>query len=200
MPVVTPTIYESDKFIEDNKRVLIDNQQVYQDDTITAFGDKIDSTSFYISLIGILCSVILWYYTDLLKIGVNNKPVLIFLLLLIAIFITQIFSSSTFSGGTHIEQNKLIVTEQINSILIGSILFFIFILNSSNIHSPKIYILSYITLLMAIGNALNISVKKSGSSIRVLRKIKEAFLNITIVMFASVIYLYVINVYTESPV
>jgi len=188
--VITPTIYESDDFLDLEENTIVDNIELHQEKKKRLFGEDIDLKSIYISIIAIIISIGVWYYSNLFREGLKDTTLLWFFVLLIINFIAQIFTSDAFSASLTLEQSKLVSTEQINSMLLGSILVFIFIINSKDFKNrDKINRVVMIALLIAILNSMNLSVKKKGPSIRTLRKIKEVFLNISVVLFASAIYM-----------
>jgi hypothetical protein len=188
--VVTPTIYESDEFIDKQKPTIVDRIELHEENSIRLFGTRIDLKTLYVSLLAIIIASSLWYHTTLLKIGVKVNFILILFVTLILNFVLQIFTSSTFAGSISLEQSRLISGEQMNSMLLGSLLVFIFIMKNREEKDLR-YILMVI-LIISILNSLIVSVKKTGSSIRTIRKIKQAIFNITLILFSSVIYLYAI--------
>lgn len=188
-PVVTPTIYESDKFIDSYKPIIIDNVELHREDIFRLFGKDIDLKSFYISILAILSTILIWSYTGLLKLAISDVFVLSLFALLIVNFIVQIFTSSLFAESLTLAHSRLVSTEQINSMLIGSLLVFIFIIYNTNKNTDMIQLLISVTLLIALINSMNLSVKKEGASIRTVRKIKEVYLNIAIILFASLVYI-----------
>lgn len=191
MPVViTPTIYESDDFIDLEETTVVDNISLHKEQNIRMFGIDLDLKSLYISVIAITISIIAWHYTRLFRSGVKDPTFLVFFAILVLNFIAQIFTSDAYAGSLTLEQSKLVSTEQLNSMLLGSLLVFIFIVNTKPINSQKhINLISLVAILLSVLNTMNLSVKKEGSQLRTLRKIKEIFLNISVVLFAVAIYM-----------
>ena len=103
-------------------------------------------------------------------------------------FTLQIFSSATFAGSITLEQSRLVTIDQLNSVLIGSILIFIFTMGVSKFHDKSADKLAAATIILALLNSMNVSVKKDGASIRTVRKIKRVYFNITLFMFITLIY------------
>ena len=85
--VVTPTVYESDAYIDDNQLTIMDNVELHKEDEIRILGKDIDLKSLYISIIAILMVFIIWYYTNLIDISLRDNVVLIFTVLLLMNFI-----------------------------------------------------------------------------------------------------------------
>ena len=187
--VVTPTVYESDTFVEENKLTIFDNVEFHKESEIQIFGKNIDLKSLYISTIGILFMSLVWYFSGLFKLALDDYIILGLSLILISNFVTQVFTSSTFSGSVTLEQAKLNTTDQLNSVMIGSILVFVVISVYKGKFADHTKIIATITLILSILNSMNFSVSKEGSSIRTLRKLKEAVLNVTTILFAILVYL-----------
>jgi hypothetical protein len=187
--VVNPTIQESDDFIDSKKPIFVDNVQIHKEKTIRFLGKDIDLKSLYISILAIISSILIWYYTDILSDLIVDNNLLILFSVLIINFIAQIFTSSISAGSITLEQSKLLAVNQINSLLIGTILVFIFIMKIHTDTNTKIFSVATILIIMNLLNSMNLSVRKNGSSIRTLRKIKEVFLNISITLFASLVYI-----------
>ena len=188
--VVTPTIYEADEFIDVHKPIIVDNVELHKEKVTRLFGQDIDLKSFYISLFAILLAFLVWYQTGLLYMGIADSILIGIFIFLISNFIIQIFTSSKFAGSITLEQSKLVLTEQINAMLLGSLLVFVFIVSTAKGQATKsIKDISRITLMLILLNSMNLSVKKEGGEIRTLRKLKETVLNISIALFTSMVYL-----------
>jgi hypothetical protein len=190
--VVTPTIYESDKFVSDNEQTIIDNIELHHEDTIRLFGAEIDIKTLQSSLFSLFLLFIILYYTGIIKEIYRDKIILALIGLLISVVIFDIFSASTFAASLSLEQTRLIVIDQMSAVLTGSILLFLYVLTNSGTTLTKnknATYLAVIALLLSILNTLKIGFKYTGNDIRTIRKCKEAVINVSIILFAMAVYL-----------
>lgn len=149
--------------------------------TILLFGNELDANSLYIFSFGIILSIFIWFYFGFFT-G-HNKYFLIFLCLL---FLYQITEAGTSAASYSIEDNEIKEVNQSNSILFSSVIILIAFGNKSL--SNEHYKMLIISSLLSLAVIIYISVKKSSGSKRFIRKVKIAFMTISIFMFAMMLF------------
>jgi hypothetical protein len=190
MSGVLPTIQNTQLILQD-KETIINSIEFKQGKTIQIFGQDIDINTLTVICIGIILSILLWWYTGLLKMIYKDKVMFFLFLGMIGFFIGQIFLSSSLSGNITLETSKLVSINQIISTFLGSLVIFMYVLNKltdKKLIKNTNFLLFIVIAVLIIGHA-RVNVKTDGSQIRILRQIKETLFNVTIFTTLAVIYL-----------
>lgn len=191
--VVTPTLYESDDYIDSITPKSVDNIEVYKEKTFMVFGKELDLKSLYIYTLAILTSIILWKSLTLFSLMESNHFIVYLFVGLLLSFIFQIFTSSLYAGSLALEQSKLTTVQQINSALVGSIIIYLIFINYHYVIDPKLQTIGMVILINSLISSMYIVVKMSGNSLRTLRKIKQSLVNINLILFSTLVYLSIVR-------
>lgn len=148
----------------------------------------VDKVSFIVLSFTIIALIILWKKLGLFSLIRDTKILLLIFIVQILFFMFQIFSSPASHADVSKETSSLIVVEQLSSVFLGSMVLFI-------VFSSKIQYINYrIIMVSIIINTLLFiytSVENTGENMRILRKIKQSGLNISIFLFATACFLIV---------
>jgi len=187
--VVTPTLYESDDYIDSITPKSVDNIEIYKEQTFMVFGKELDLKSLYIYTLGMIITVIIWNSLGLFALMANNHFIIYLFVGLMVSFIFQVYTSSLFAGSLALEQSKLTTVQQINSALVGSIIIYLIFINYHYVIDQKLQLVGMVILVNSLLSSMYIVVKMSGNSLRTLRKVKQTLVNINLVLFSTLVYL-----------
>ena len=151
------------------------------DSTVSFFGKKVDILSVTMFSIGIAISIFIWLYFGLYK---ENKYNRYFLYAICIFFVTQIFTSGSYTGSYSIEDNEIKEVVQLNAVLFSSLVILISFGNFYTRHKKMLVIAIFLSLLALT----HYSIKKDSKSKRKIRKLKVMFMTVSIFIFANFLF------------
>jgi hypothetical protein len=149
---------------------------------------NVDKISLIIFSLSIMFLIIFWNSLGLFKMIPSNKILLLLFITQIIFFISQIFVSSTEYDSISIgnEYDRLTDVTHIGTVLFGSmILFVVFVFN----FTPKVSLIIMTSIILNCLLFVYISIKNTKVQIRIIRKLKQSILNLSIFLFIVVVYL-----------
>jgi hypothetical protein len=149
---------------------------------ISLFGTKLDIVTLIIFTGGILLSIFIWTYFGLY----NYKNNRYFLLVLCLFLVTQIFSSGIYAGSYSVEDNEIKEIVQLNAVMFSSLIILIaFQNNNYSEQDNKMLVIALVLSLLAL---MYYNTPKSSSAKRIIRKMKNVFMTISIFVFMNMLY------------
>jgi len=177
MPVVVrPTIYDTDDFVNDNIPIVVDDVKLNVDDTLFIFGRRFDKNSVIITITSIIILNVVYMHFGYFQNGIKNPDMVVVYLFAIVFLIGRLIMESDKYGGFVYEQESLLAIEQMNSLLLGSLVIIIYFGNDI-VGDKRLLRVSLVLLLL---NSLNIAVIEDGDRIKTIRTWKEGVLNFAI--------------------
>jgi hypothetical protein len=153
-----------------------------KEQTVSFLGLTLDTVTLVVFTLAIGFSLFLWLYFNLYNFQYNRY----FLFALIFFLITQIIFSGTYVASYSIEDNEIKEVIQLNAILFSSLVILLAFGNSHfNEQDNKLLILS---LFVSVLSLIYYSVPKSGGYKRFVRKLKTAFMTISIFLFMNMMF------------
>ena len=152
------------------------------DYTVSFFGKKVDILTIIIFSIGIAISIFIWLYFGLYK---ENKYNRYFLYAICIFFVSQIFTSGTYTGSYSIEDNEIKEVVQLNAVLFSSLIILFAFGNNFDIQHKKMLV---IAILLSLLSLTYYNIKKDSESKRTIRKLKIMFMTISIFIFANFLF------------
>ena len=177
MPVVVrPTIYDTDDFVNDNIPIVVEDVKLNVDDTLFIFGRRFDKNSVIITITSIIILNVVYMHFGYFQNGIKNPDMVVVYLFAIVFLIGRLIMESDKYGGFVYEQESLLAIEQMNSLLLGSLVIIIYFGNDI-VGDKRLLRVSLVLLLL---NSLNIAVIEDGDRIKTIRTWKEGVLNFAI--------------------
>ena len=177
MPVVVrPTIYDTDDFVNDNIPIVVDDVKLNVEDTLFIFGRRFDKNSVIITITSIIILNVVYMHFGYFQNGIKNPDMVVVYLFAIVFLIGRLIMESDKYGGFVYEQESLLAIEQMNSLLLGSLVIIIYFGNDI-VGDKRLLRVSLVLLLL---NSLNIAVIEDGDRIKTIRTWKEGVLNFAI--------------------
>lgn len=155
---------------------------------------EIDESSLYIFTGGIVITYFIWKYLGLFSLFETNKFVAIIYIVQILLLISQIFTSSAVVATYTNESNYLESINQINSVILGSIILYAVFIRDANSFEYKII---YSSIIINSIFLLYVSIPKDPNNIRQIRKTKQVGLNIVIFLIIITVYFHMNPVKTQ---
>ena len=143
--------------------------------TVSFFGSQLDSVSFFSFGLGIILSILVWIYFGLYQKGYNKY----FLYALCIFLIIQIYMSGSYSASYTVEDNEIKEIVQINAIIFSSIIILLAFSSNPNfsVDDNKMIV---IALFFSLLGLIYYSSPKDPYTKRTIRKLKTAFMSISI--------------------
>ena len=161
-----------------------DEELKYKEDkTVSFFGMSLDIVSLLSFTVGIVLAVFTWIYFGLYNKGYNRY----FLYALCIFLIVQIFSSGLYTASYSVEDNETKEIVQMNAVIFSSLVIILAFSNNSNFNSDDIKMI-IIALFFSILGTLYYTSPKDGDSKRIIRKLKTAFMTISIFVFINMLF------------
>jgi len=148
----------------------------------------VDKSSLYSFTAGIVLVYFIWKYLGLFSLFETHKFVAIIFIAQIVLFIAQIFTSSTKVASYNMESNMLIGIDQINSVLLGTIILYSVFAQDTNAYENK---LIYSNIIISCIFLIHISIPRDANNIRSLRKVKQVGLNIVLFLFVIILHIHI---------
>jgi amino acid permease len=100
--------------------------------------------------------------------------------------VTQIFSSGIYAGSYSVEDNEIKEIVQLNAVMFSSLIILIaFQNNNYSEQDNKMLVIALVLSLLAL---MYYNTPKSSSSKRIIRKMKNVFMTISIFVFMNMLY------------
>ncbi len=161
-----------------------DEELKYKEDkTVSFFGIRLDTVSLLSFTLGIILAVFTWLYFGLYSKEYNKY----FLYALCIFLIVQIFSSGLYTASYTVEDNETKEIVQMNAVVFSSLVIILAFSNNSNFNSDDIKMI-IIALFFSLLSALYYTSPKDGDSKRIIRKLKTAFMSISIFVFINMLF------------
>jgi len=173
--VVRPTLYDTDDLI-DEAPVVVDDIKLMTDDTYLMFGRKFDKNSVIVSFVSFITLNAIFMYFDFFRNGLDNPDVIGVYIVSVMFLIARLMMESDKFGGFVYEQEALYALEQMNSLLLGSLVVILYF-GKDAVGHRKLLLLALAILLL---NNLNVAVAEDGDDIKTIRSYKEGALNLSI--------------------
>jgi hypothetical protein len=159
-----------------------DELKYKSDSTLSFFGTKIDQLTLITFSLGVVLSIFIWVYFGLYNHGYNKY----FLFALCIFLIVQIFTSGTYIGSFSIEDNEVKEVVQLNAVLFSSITILLAFGNGNFTKENNKMLV--IALLLSMLSIIYYSVQKNSESKRTIRKLKVAFMTISVFVFMNMLF------------
>lgn len=173
--VVRPTLYDTNDLIKEAP-IVVDDVTLTKDDTYFMFGRYFDKNSVIVTLLSFILINIIYVYFKFFQNGLDHPDVIAVYAVYIIFLVGRLVMESDKYGGFVYEQESLYTTEQMNSLLLGSLVVIIYF-GKENVGHRKLLLLSLGLLLL---NTLNIAVAEDGDDIKTIRSVKEGVLNLAV--------------------
>jgi len=149
--------------------------------TVSFFGIKLDVVTLTMFGVGIILSILTWVYLGLYNKGYNKY----FLYALCIFLVTQIFSSGTYVASYTVEDNEIKEVVQLNAVIFSSL---VILLAFSVNFAPEDNKMLIIALFYSILGILYYSSPKDGDAKRMIRKMKTAFMTISVFLLLNMLF------------
>jgi hypothetical protein len=177
-----PTIYTKEQQVEilNKNEINIDSVEFTEETSIDILGFKVDLQYFIIIMIIFVIINLLLYQFGIFK-KFNNNPLMFFIYLcMVGFFIYKIAAATVFTANIQLEITNLLVTNQLISVFIGSLIlltvFMNYISSTTNMKFNIKHYLYVLCILLVI--SLNFSVQQiNGNQLRAIRRFKETMLD-----------------------
>jgi hypothetical protein len=200
MSVVVPTLQEKKNTITQDS-IIINQIEFQKGDIVTVFGRDFHQNSVIINIIVYIFSLAIWYYLGLFGLMIDSPILLAIFLFQLFFVISQIFTTSTFSGNITLETTKLINAEQSNLMIFGSLIVLIFVTNQLIIEpilKVRLNIIIYSILLILTIISLQVNLIQNGENIKLIRYTKQAFINVCVFLLIVYFYLVISNLFSQK--
>lgn len=151
--------------------------------TISFFGKQIDIVSLVCFSIGIILSVMVWFYLGLYQTGYNRY----FLYALCVFLVIQIYMSGTYIASFSVEDNEIKEIVQINAIIFSSLIILLAFSSNPNFSSQDNKMI-VIALFFSLLGLLYYSSPKDPYAKRTIRKMKTAFMTISVFLLFNMLF------------
>ena len=154
-----------------------------KDKTVSFFGKQLDIVSLFTFTLGIILAVLVWFYLGLYQKGYNRY----FLYALCAFFLAQIFMSGTYIASYTVEDNEIKEIVQINAVIFSSLIILLAFSSNPNFSSDDNKMI-VISLFFSLLGLVYYSSPKDPYAKRTIRKLKTAFMSISIVLLFNMLF------------
>lgn len=154
-----------------------------KDKTVSFFGKQLDIVSLFTFTLGIILAVLVWFYLGLYQKGYNRY----FLYALCAFFLVQIFMSGTYIASYTVEDNEIKEIVQINAVIFSSLIILLAFSSNPNFSSDDNKMI-VISLFFSLLGLVYYSSPKDPYAKRTIRKLKTAFMSISIFLLFNMIF------------
>lgn len=151
--------------------------------TVSFFGKQLDIVSLLTFTIGIIIAVLVWFYLGLYNKGYNRY----FLYALCAFLVIQIFTSGTYVASYSVEDNEIKEIVQINAVVFSSLIILLAFSSNPNF-SAEDNKMVVIALFFSLLSVLYYSSPKDAYAKRTIRKMKTAFMTISIFLLFNMLF------------
>lgn len=156
--------------------------------TISFFGKQLDSVSLISFTFGIIISVLVWIYFGLYQKGYNKY----FLFALCIFLVNQIYMSGTYSASYTVEDNEIKEIIQINAVIFSSLIILLAFSSNPNFSADDNKMI-VIALFFSILGLIYYSSPKDPYAKRTIRKLKTAFMTISLFIMINMIFNLAVN-------
>ena len=156
---------------------------------------NVDRMSTFVHIFGILLLTFVWIACKLFKNVKTTDYLIYFYIIPICYIIYQLLTSDPKAGNIAYETMKLTSVEETSGVLLGAVILFT-VLSHIKIQQdlyPTIFAIMGLSTVTLVVTSLTIT----GQNIRVLRKLKQECLNISIFLFITVIFILSTNIKLE---
>lgn len=151
--------------------------------TVSFFGKQLDIVSLFAFTLGIILAVLVWFYLGLYQKGYNRY----FLYALCVFFLVQIFMSGTYIASYTVEDNEIKEIVQINAVIFSSLIILLAFSSNPNFSSDDNKMI-VISLFFSLLGLVYYSSPKDAYAKRTIRKLKTAFMTISIFLLLNMIF------------
>ena len=151
--------------------------------TVSFFGQQLDIVSLFAFTLGIILAVLVWFYLGLYQKGYNRY----FLYALCVFFLVQIFMSGTYIASYTVEDNEIKEIVQINAVIFSSLIILLAFSSNPNFSSDDNKMI-VISLFFSLLGLVYYSSPKDAYTKRTIRKLKTAFMTISIFLLLNMIF------------
>ena len=151
--------------------------------TVSFFGKQLDIVSLFAFTLGIILAVLVWFYLGLYQKGYNRY----FLYALCVFFLVQIFMSGTYIASYTVEDNEIKEIVQINAVIFSSLIILLAFSSNPNFSSDDNKMI-VISLFFSLLGLVYYSSPKDAYTKRTIRKLKTAFMSISIVLLFNMLF------------
>ena len=144
---------------------------------------SLDTVSLLSFTVGIILVVFVWIYFGLYSNGYNKY----FLFALCIFLIIQIFSSGTYTASYSVEDNEIKEIVQMNAVVFSSLVILLAFSSYANFNSDEVKMI-IIALFFSLLGTLYYTSPKDGDSKRTIRKLKTAFMTISIFILFNMLF------------
>jgi hypothetical protein len=168
--------------------IQADELKYKKERTVSFFGKQLDMVSLISFMLGIILSVLVWFYFGLYQKGYNRY----FLYALCAFFVIQIYMSGTYVASFTVEDNEIKEIVQVNAVIFSSLVILLAFSSNPNFSADDnkmIVIALFFTLL----GVIYYSSPKDPYAKRTIRKLKTAFMTISIFLLLNMLFNLAVN-------